>query len=142
MSSFIQTLNEMYHWLPGDATAPISFCVLGFIWGVSRYFRSFKYMYYYYIENGIVIWSMDEKRSEMDRIAKKYNLPNSDYFEPSGYVTGLIIILLCTILGIIVGTLWPLSLIIGVLTIPNFILRRIAREKRNKAVFEQTLKGK
>lgn len=141
MNAFIQGLNEAYYWLPGGAIAPICFCILGFMWGMYRYIRSFKYMYYFYIEHGEVICAMESRRVMMDKIAKKYNLPNSDYFEPSGYVTGLLIILLCTALGIFIGTIWPVSLIVGILTIPNFVLRRVAREKRTKAVFEQTLRG-
>jgi len=141
MNVIFQELNEAYHWLPGGAIAPIIFCVLGFMYGMYRYIRSFKYMYYYYIEYGVVLWSLERWKSEMNEIARKYKLPNSDYFEPHGYVAGLGVIVLCAVLGTVVGTLWPISLVIGILTIPNFILRRVAREKRNKAIFEQTLKG-
>lgn len=143
MIETIQVLNKMYFWLPGGSIVPIIFCVLGFIWGMSRYVRSFRYIYYYYIEHGEVIWNMEgsSRHKAMNVIAKKYKLPGRDYFEPHGYVTGLGIIVLCTMIGTIVGTLWPVSLVIGILTIPNFVLRRVAREKRNKAVFEQTLKG-
>lgn len=140
-SQFIETLNTMYFWLPGEAIGPICFCILGFIWGMSRYLRSFKYMYYYYIEHGDVICTMDSRKVDMNLIAKKYKLPNSDYFEPHGYVTGLVVIVLCTALGIFVGTFWPLSLVVGILTIPNFALRQFAREKRNKVIFKQNLKG-
>ena len=143
MNSFLQELNRMYDWLPGGSLVPIIFCGLGFIWGMYRYIRSFKYIYCYYIEHGIVIWGMDgaERKRDMNTVAKKYRLPDSSYFEPHGYVTGLGIVVLCTILGTVVGTLWPASLAIGVLTIPNIALRRVAKEKRNKAIFEQTLKG-
>lgn len=141
MFEIIQELNKGYLWLPGGAIVPSFFCVLGFMYGMYRYIRSFKYIYYYYIEHGIVVCSMDNREDSVNRVAKKYKLPNPDYFKPHGYVTGLLIIVLCTILGIIIGSLWPASLIIGILTIPNFALRRFAREKRNKAIFEQELKG-
>lgn len=137
----MQGLNKAYTYLPGGAIVPIIFCVLGFMHGIYRYIRSFKYLYYYYIEHGVVICNMESHVDAVNVIAKKHNLPNSDYFEPHGYVTGLLIIVFFTILGIIVGSLWPASLIIGILTIPNFALRRFAREKRNKAIFEQELKG-
>lgn len=143
IETFIQELNKLYTWLPGGAIAPICFFILGFMWGTYRYVRSFKYIYYYYIEHGEVIWNMEgrSRKKAMNDIAKKYKLPNSDYFSPHGYVSGLGVIGLCILLGAIVGTLWPLSLVLGILTIPNFVLRRVAREKRNKAVFEQALKG-
>jgi len=143
ISQTIQELNEMYFWLPGGVMVPAIFFTLGFMWGLSRYFRSFKYMYYYYIEHGEVIWSMEggQRKDEMEEIAKKYKLPSRDYFEPHGYVTGIGVILFCTIAGTIVGTLWPVSLVVGILTIPNFVLRRIAREARNKVVFVDGLKG-
>ena len=139
----IQELNAIYHWLPGGAIAPACFFLLGFGWGLYRYVRSFKYIYYYYIEHGDVIWNMEgsSRKKTMNEIAKKYDLPNSDYFVPHGYVSGLGVIGLCTALGTMVGTLWPLSLIVGILTIPNFVLRRVAREKRNKEVFKQKLEG-
>ena len=143
MNAFIQELNAMYHWLPGGVIAPACFFLLGFGWGLSRYFRSFKYIYYYYIEHGEVIWNMEgrDRKNAMSEVAKKHKLPGREYFEPHGYVSGIGIIMGCTTLGTIVGTLWPLSLVVGILTIPNFVLRRVAKEKRNKAIFEQTLKG-
>lgn len=143
INAVIEVLNGMYHWLPGGAIAPVIFCTLGFTWGMSRYTRSFRYIYYYYIEHGDVIWNMEgsTRRKAMIAVAKKYKLPGRDYFTPHGYVSGLGIIVLCTLLGIFVGTLWPLSLVVGILTIPNFVLRRIAREKRTKAVFKQKLEA-
>ena len=140
----IQDLYETYHWLPGGPIVPACFFVLGLMWGLSRYFRSFKYMYYFYIEHGEVIWSMDgsARRDDMEKVAKKYKLPTREYFEPHGYVTGIGIIVACTAVGTIIGTLWPVSLIVGILTIPNFVLRRVAREERNKVVFVNDLKGK
>ena len=143
IEQYIMDLNEAYKWLPGEALIPIIFCALGFMYGLYRYIRSFKYIYYWYIENGEVIWNMEggRRRGAMDEIAKKHKLPHSGYFTPHGYVSGLGVICLCTAIGTVIGTLWPLSLAVGVLTIPNFVLRRVAREKRNKAIFEQELKG-
>jgi len=143
IETYTQALNGMYYWLPGGVIAPACFLLLGFSWGMSRYIRSFKYIYYFYIEHGIVIWNTDgrDRTAAMNKIAKKYKLLDSDYFEPHGYVTGLGIVGLCSLLGLLIGSLWPLSLVIGILTIPNFVLRRVAREKRNKAIFEQELKG-
>jgi hypothetical protein len=81
-----------------------------------------------------------EHRDNMENIVIKYKL--SEFFSPHGYVTGLGIILACTILGTLAGSFWPLTLTIGILTIPNVVLRFVAREKRSKAVFKQILAAK
>jgi len=114
----------------------------GLCYGIYRYGRSLKYLYYYYIEHGIVIWSMDgrSRREEMQEVVKRNNL--YEYFTPHGYVTGLGFMVLFTALGWLVGVLYPIAIVIGILTIPNLTLRWVAKEKRAKAVFQQNLQGK
>jgi len=133
--------TESFTWSPGGVLIPLIGLSLGLCWGLYRYGRSLKYLYFYYIEHGDVVWSMESRsyRENMIEIVKKYKL--SEFFKPHGYVSGLGIILACTTLGAIAGSLWPLTLAIGVLTIPNIVLRFIAREKRAKAVFQQNLQG-
>lgn len=114
--------------------------LLGLAWGLYRYGRSMKYLYFYYIEHGDVIWSMESNWSEMKEVIKKHNL--YEHFSPHGYVTGLGTILGCTVLGLISGTFYPISIAVGILTIPNITLRWLAKEKRAKAVFQQNLNGK
>jgi len=131
-------LYELFHSAPYIwwATA-----FLGLFWGLYRYGRSLKYLYYYYIEHGMVIWNMEgrSRREQMEVIVKKYDL--SPYFTPHGYVSGLGILGGCVIIGYVVGIFYPISITVGILTIPNVVLRFVAREKRAKAVFQQNLQG-
>lgn len=115
---------------------------LGLCWGLYRYGRSLKYLYYYYIETGEVIWTMESRsrREKMEEVGKRYNL--SEFFTPHGYVSGLGIMVTTTIIGYVTGVFYPISIIIGILTIPNIVLRFAAREKRAKVVFHQKLKEK
>lgn len=134
--------TESFEWSPGGVLIPLIGLSLGLSWGLYRYARSLKYLYYYYIEHGDVVWSMESRsyREAMLEIIKKYKL--SEFFNPHGYVSGLGIIVACTTLGGFAGSFWPITLVIGILTIPNILLRFIAREKRAKAVFKQTLEAK
>jgi len=111
---------------------------LGLSWGLYRYGRSLIYLYYYYIEHGDVIWSMENHWSDMKEVIKKHKL--YEYFTPHGYVTGLVVVLGCGLLGFIVGVIYPITIVIGILTIPNITLRWLAKEKRSKTVFQQKLK--
>ena len=135
----ITDLNEMYHWLPGGPIAPLIGISIGFLFGIADYIRSFKYWNRYYIEHGEVICFMESHVKEMKKVIKKHNL--NKHFKPVGYVSGVTWTFLQMVLGGVVGTVWPLAVVVGIFTIPNFLIRYIAREKRSKAVFEQTLKG-
>lgn len=111
--------------------------LIGLAYGLYRYGRSLKYLYYYYIEHGHIVWWMDNYQSTMKEVVKKHKL--YEHFTCQGYVGGLGIILVTTFLGWLIGILWPITVVIGILTVPNLLIRYVAREKRAKAVFHQTL---
>ena len=129
-----------YSWLPGGIIMPAIGIILGLSYGIYRYVRSFKYLYYYYIEHGVVIWWTDNYTSELKAVMKRYDL--YEHYTVFGYVGGLLGCVLFPAAGLIIGSLWPIAALIGLLTIPNLVLRHVAKEKRTKAIFEQTLKGK
>ena len=135
----IAELNTMYHWLPGGVIAPFICGTIGFMFGFTDYVRSFKYWNRYYIEHGEVICFMENHVKKMHDVVKKHRL--NELFKPVGYVSGVTWTFLQTVLGVVIGTVWPLAVAIGIFTIPNFLIRYVAREKRNKAIFEQELKG-
>lgn len=139
MMTLLQEIHAVYSWLPGGAIVPLSCAVIGLLIGLVQYIHSFKYLYAYYIEHGEVICWMEQYVSEMRVVAKKHKL--AEFYNPSGYVSGILGMFFYAIIGIIIGTIWPVSVAIGVLTIPNFALRYFAKERRNKAIFEQELKG-
>lgn len=114
---------------------------IGFSYGLYRYLRSFKYLYYYYIEHGSVPFNLDgtHRNNEMLEVIKKHKL--YEYFTPHGYVSGLGIMAMCTGFGMLMGGLYPVTITVGILAIPNLLLRWLAKEKRAKAVFKQTLEG-
>ena len=112
---------------------------LGLCWGLYRYGRSMKYLYFYYIEHGKVVWSLDNYESEMKAVIKKNKL--YEHFSPHGYVSGMGIVCLTTAFGLIASSLWPVTLVIGILTVPNIILRFVAKDKRKKVIFVQDLKA-
>lgn len=139
MIALFQELHASYSWLPGGAIVPLVCAAIGLLIGLVQYIHSFKYLCAYYIEHGVVICWMETYVSEMRKVAKKHKL--AEFYTPAGYVSGILGMFLFTILGMVIGTIWPLSMAIGVLTIPNFALRYFAKERRNKVIFEQTLKG-
>ena len=104
--------------------------LLGFSFGLYRYIRSLTYLYCFYIEHGYIPWSMDNRsrRETMQEVIKTHKL--YEHFTPHGYVSGLGIILLCTGLGTVMGGLYPITTAVGILTIPNLILRWLAKEKQ------------
>ena len=138
----LQWLTNVYFYLPGGYIIPMIGAATGFSYAMYRYVRSFKYLYYYYIETGEVLWWMDnDKHKEMVEINKKHRLKLDDHFKNFGYVGGMFSLVPITIAGAVLGSIWPVVLAVGILTIPNLLLRHVAREKRSKAIFEQTLKG-
>ncbi len=140
INAALEWLTQVYAYLPGGYIIPMICAVIGFSYALYRYIRSFKYLYYYYIEHGEVMWWMDDdKHKEMAEINKKHRLYK--HFKNFGYVGGMFALVPFTIAGAVLGSIWPVVIVIGILTIPNLLLRHIAREKRSKAVFEQTLKG-
>lgn len=141
LQSMVDWFVGSFHWSPGGILIPLIGLSLGLCWGLYRYGRSLKYLYFYYIETGDVVWSMESRsyRETMLEVIKKYKL--SEFFSPHGYVSGLGIILVCITIGTLAGSFWPLTLFIGILTIPNVLLRFVARKKRAKAVFKQTLEA-
>lgn len=138
--TWVQHMHTVFYgWLPGGVIMPFIGAVAGFVYGLYRYVRSFKYLYYYYIEHGAVIWWTDNYTTELRKVSKKHDL--CEHYTVFGYVGGLLGCALFPVAGIIIGSLWPIAVLIGILTIPNLALRHIAKEKRTKALFEQALKG-
>ncbi len=138
----LQWLSETYWWLPGGYIIPMLGAVTGFSYAMYRYVRSFKYLYHYYIETGEVLCWMDcDTHTEMVEMNKKHRLKLDDNFKNFGYIGGMAALIPFTVIGAIIGSVWPLAVAIGILTIPNFVLKRIAREKRSKAVFKQKLEA-
>lgn len=142
INAALEWLTEVYSWLPGGYILPMIGATIGFSYAMYRYIRSFKYLYYYYIETGEVLWWMDcDKHKEMIEMNKQHRLKLDDRFKNFGYVGGMFSLVPFTVLGIGLGSIWPVVVVVGILTIPNLLLRHIAREKRTKAIFQQTLKG-
>lgn len=142
MAEFFVKLDSLYVYLPGGYIVPTLCVSISFLYGITYYLSSFKYMYYHYIEHGTIFATSDGHRIDIQEIGKKYKLKKIfGVYEPVGYVGGFAMIGLCTFLGVIIGSLWPVALFIGVLALPNFAIRIIAKEKRQKAIFEQKLKG-
>lgn len=139
IDQILTSLDGAYSYLPGTYVVPLISIVCGTLYGVYRYVRSFPYLYYYYIEHGIVICWTDNYRSPLKELRQKYKLDK--HYDPYGYIGGLGGILGFAFLSLIIGSLWPVSVVVGILTIPNFVLRHMAREKRAKVIFEQNLKG-
>lgn len=135
----LQLLIGMFAYLPGGYIFPLIGAICGFLYGTYRFIRSFRYLYCYYIEHGVVLCWTDGNKADLMAVTEKYHLNKN--FDVFGYVGGIFGIIIYTVLGIVAGSAWPIAAVVGILTIPNFILRHIAREKRSKAIFEQTLKG-
>jgi len=120
---------------------------IGFIIGTIQLIyvmaRVFTFAYYFYIDHGFILADADSNRDKIETTLKKLGKKESKFAK--GYFQAFIFSLLMLGLWTIILNFWYVTLpIFGTVFLiasPVIIIKFLAREKRNRVVFEQKLEG-
>lgn len=120
---------------------------IGFIIGAAQLIyvmsRVFAFCYYFYIDHGFILVSAHTHPAKIKQTLKKQGKTESIFAK--GYPHAFFLSTLFLAFYIVAFNFWYVTLPIfgtlGVIILPTLIIKFLAKEKRNKVVFEQKLDG-
>lgn len=143
MIELLDYMNELLQLKSYGATIGLMLGVIHLFYSMAR---TLNFSYYFYIDHGFILFesgSSGDNVAKIKKTLKKLNRNDSIY--AMGYPKALFINIMLILILILLGSGWhftiPIAAFILIVYIPTIIIKRAARKKRNKVIFEEKLNG-